>query len=72
VSLNLQNILTEVPLYTRAAKGPAVGYWPVDTCCRWCLVAMEAVVVAAGATVEAIAMKALASEVPTLAGKGRL
>jgi hypothetical protein len=44
----------------------------VDTCCRWCLVAMEAVVVAAGATVEAIAMKALASEVPTLASKGRL
>jgi hypothetical protein len=54
----------EVPLYTRVVKGPVVSCRPADTCCRWCLVVVEAIV--------ATAMKALASEVPALAGGGRL
>jgi hypothetical protein len=58
-----------VPLYIEVAKGPAVGCRPADTCCRWCLVVAETVVVVVGAVVEAAAMKALVSEVPALAGK---
>jgi hypothetical protein len=67
VGLSLQNISTEVSLYIGAAKGPVVGCRTADSSCRWCLVAMEVIVVAAGAT-----MEALTFEVPSLTREGRL
>jgi hypothetical protein len=60
-----------VPLYIEAAKGPTVGCRLVDTCCRYCHVATEVVIVV-GAAAEAAAAEVLGSEVPALANKGRL
>jgi hypothetical protein len=57
-----------VPLYIGVAKGPYVGCQLVETCCCWCLIAMEAVVAAA----DAVKVKALTSKVLPLASEGHL
>jgi hypothetical protein len=54
------------------AKGLAGGCRLADTCCRWCLVVMEVVVVAVGAAIEAAVAEALASEAPALASEWHL